>query len=104
MRQAARKRGASDRYGRSFVAGRSFKLRPELIRRRLDDTRAQPGFCLRKNTIRSANAVVSDRKLPIRPCGIIPDDYLAITLAVKCMLQRIHYKFGDDQAEALGIT
>ena len=86
MRRAARKRGASDRCSRSFVAGRSFKLRTELLRKRLDDTRAQPGFCLRKNTIRSANAVVSDRKLPIRPYGIISDDYLAITLVVKCML------------------
>jgi hypothetical protein len=104
MRRAPRKLGVSDRYGRSFCVGQGFHFRIELVRARLDDTRAQPSFCLRKDAIRSANAIVGDRKLPIQPCGIIPHDYLTITLVVKCMLQRIHYKFCDDQAEALGVT
>src|SRR5260370_6539039 len=74
------------------------------MRERLDDTRAEPRFCLRKGALRSVNAVVGDRKLPIHPCGIIPDDYLTITFVVKCMLQSVHYKFCDDQAEALCIA
>jgi hypothetical protein len=35
-----RKRGASDRHGRSFWAGQSFHLGIKLLRERLDDTRA----------------------------------------------------------------
>src|SRR5258708_2858076 len=37
-----RKRGASDRHGRSFWAGQGFHLGIELLGERLDDTRAEP--------------------------------------------------------------
>jgi hypothetical protein len=75
------------------------------MRERFDDTGPEPGFCLGKDAVRPANAVVGDRDLPIRPCGIIPDRYLTGTLvAGKCMLQRIHDELRDDQADALGVT
>jgi hypothetical protein len=87
------KRGVSDRHGRSFRAGHGFHLGTELLSERLDDTRAEAGFCLSKDAVRPAYPVVSDRKLPIHPCGIIPDGYPAIALVVgERMLQSIHDK------------
>ena len=75
------------------------------MRERLDDARAQPGFYLSKDAVRPANPVVGDRKLPIRPCGIISDGYPAICpVARKPMLESIHHKLSDDQAEAPGLT
>ena len=59
------KSGVSDRHGRSLWAGQSFNLGTELLRERLDDARAEPGFWLSKDAVRLANPIVSDRKLPI---------------------------------------
>jgi hypothetical protein len=38
------KSGVGDRHGRSLWAGQSFNLGTELLRERLDDARAEPGF------------------------------------------------------------
>src|ERR1019366_2743078 len=99
------KSGVSDRHGRSLWAGQSFNLGTELLRERLDDARAEPGFWLSKDAVRLANPIVSDRELPIRSIDIIRDGYPAIDfIGGERMLQSIHDKFGGDQAEALGLT
>jgi hypothetical protein len=48
------KSGVSDRHGRSLWAGQSFNLGTELLRERLDDARAEPGFWLSKDAVRLA--------------------------------------------------
>jgi hypothetical protein len=64
-----------------------------------------PVFWLRKDAVRPAGPVVSDRKLPIRSIDIIGDDYPPIDfIGGERMLQGIHHKLGGDQAEALGLT
>jgi hypothetical protein len=60
-----------------------------------------PGFAWAKDAIRPANPVVDHRELPIRPRGIVFDGYARIALAGwECVLERVHDKLGDDQAEA----
>ena len=99
------KSGVSDRHGRSLRAGQSFNLGTELLRERLDDARAEPGFWLSKDAVRLANPIVSDRKLPIRSIDIICNGYPTIDfINRKGMLHSIYDKFGGDQAEALGLT
>src|ERR1700719_1065792 len=73
-----RKGGVSDRYGRSLGPAHNLDLGAELMRERVDDGRAEPGFCLGNGAVRSANSVVNDRKLPIRPSDLIGDRYLAM--------------------------
>jgi hypothetical protein len=61
------KSGVSDRHGRSLWAGQSFNLGTELLRERLDDARAEPGFWLSKDAVRLANplsAIESFQSVP----------------------------------------
>jgi hypothetical protein len=55
----------SDRHGRSLRAAQSYNLGIELLRKRVDDAGAKPGFWLGKDAVRFSNPVVNDRKLPI---------------------------------------
>jgi hypothetical protein len=65
------------------------------MRERLDDARAEPSFCLSKDAVRPADPVVSDRKLPIHPRGIISDGYATIAPVVgERMLQSVQHEFG----------
>src|SRR5258707_1760021 len=72
------KSGMSDRHGRSLRAGQSFNLGTELLRERLDDARAEPGFWLSKDTVRLPNSIVGDRKLPICSRNFIRNGDLSI--------------------------
>ena len=95
----------SDRHGRALRAGQSFNLGIELLRKRLDDARAESEFFLSEDAVRLANPIVSDRKLPIRSGHIIRDGDLTFDFIVgERMLQRIHDEFSHDQAETLGLT
>ena len=94
-----------DRDSRTPRAGQCFNLSIELMCKRLDDTGAESDFLLSEYTVLSADPVVGDRKLPVCSGHIIPtliftDDFLV----GKRMLERIHNEFGDDQANALGLT
>src|SRR6266850_3821896 len=72
------KSGVSDRHGRSLWASQSFNLGTELLRERVDDARAEPGFWLSKDTVRLPNSIVSDRKLPICSRNFIRNGDLSI--------------------------
>src|SRR6202162_81987 len=81
------KSGVSDRHGRSLWAGQSFDLGTELLRERLDDARAEPGFWLSKDAVRLANPIVSDRKLPICSGNIIRNgDLPFFCIFAECVL------------------
>jgi hypothetical protein len=54
------KGGVSDRYGRSKRPAQNLNLGIELMRKRLDNGGAEPGLCLGKSAVRSANSVVDD--------------------------------------------
>jgi hypothetical protein len=41
------------------------------LRERLDDAGAETGFSLSEHSVRLADAIVADRKLPVRPSRII---------------------------------
>src|SRR5271157_1885010 len=100
-----RESGVSDRHGRALRAGRSFNGGIELLRKRLDDASPESSLWLSKDTVRLADPIVSDRKLPIRSIDIICDDYPTIDfIGGERMLQSIHNKFGHDQAKTLGLT
>ena len=104
-RNLRRKSSVSDRHSRSLRAAQSFNLGVELLRQRIDDAGAKPGFWLGKDAVRLPNPVVSDRKLPICSGNIIRNGDLPIfCIFVECMLQRIYDEFCDNQSEALGLT
>jgi hypothetical protein len=63
----------SDRKGRSLWGSQGFNLRTELLRERLDDASAEANFWLSKDAVRPSNAIVSDRKFPIRSTDGIGD-------------------------------
>jgi hypothetical protein len=80
----------SDRHGRSLRASQSFNLGTELLRERLDDARAEPGFWLRKDAVRPASPIVGDRKLPICSGNIIRNGDLPIFgIFAECVLELI---------------
>src|SRR5580692_3612021 len=75
------------------------------MRQRLDDSGAEPGLALSETAVRLADAVVRDRKLPIRSNHVICDGDLAFGLLVgKGMFERIHDEFGHDQTEAFSLA
>src|SRR5258708_15266323 len=81
------KSGMSDRHGRSLWAGQSFNLGTQLLRERLDDSRAEPGFWLSEDTVRLPNSIVSDRKLPICSRNFIRNGDLSIfCIFAECVL------------------
>src|SRR6202051_518972 len=81
------KSGVSDRLGRSLWAGQSFNLGTELLRERLDDARAEPGFWLGKDAALPANPIVSNRKLLICSRNFIRNGDLSIfCIFAECVL------------------
>ena len=99
------KSGMGNRYRSSLGAAHNVNPGFELLGERVDDAGAQAGFCLRKDTNRRADPVVRNRKLPIRSGDGESDGYLTIGSVVgEGVLERIQYEFGDDQAEAYGLT
>ena len=96
----------SNRHGRAPRARQGFNLGIELLRQRLDDARAKPGFSLSEHAVRRlADPIVGDRKLPVRSAHVICDGDLAFVLiAGKGVFQCIHDEFGHDQAETLRLT
>src|SRR5579872_2365231 len=100
-----RKSGVGNQYRGTLGAAHHVYPGFELLGERVDDAGAQAGFCLRKDTDRCANPVVSNRKLPIRSSDRKSDGYLPIDSVVgEGVLERIQNEFGDDQAEAYGLT
>ena len=94
-----------DRDNRTARAGQCFNLSIKLMCKRLDDTGAESDFLLSEDTVMSANPVVGDRKLPVCSGYIVPNaDFTDDFLVGKRMLEHIHNEFGDDQANALGLT
>src|ERR1700719_1179906 len=82
-----KKSGVRDRHGCSLWASKSSNLGTELLRERLDDARAEPGFWLSKDAVRLANPIVSDRKLPICSGNIIGNGDLPIFgIFAECVL------------------
>jgi hypothetical protein len=99
------KRGVSDRDGRSLWASQSFNLGTELLHERRDNACTESGFWLRKVAVQPPNPIVRDRKFPIRSGHIERDCDLTFDCFIEeRMLQCIDDEFGDDKAEALGLT
>ena len=95
----------SDRHGRALGTGQGFNLGIELLRKRLDDAGAEPGFWLSKDAVRPANPIVGNRKFPIRSGHIVRDGDLTVDFFVgERVFQSIHDEFGHDQAETFGLT
>ena len=95
----------SDRHGRSTGAAQRFNLGIELLGKGVDDAGAKSGFSLSENAVRFSNAVVGDRKLPIRSGNVeCNGDLPVVCIFVEGMFYRIDDEFGDDQSEALGVT
>ena len=91
----------SDRYGRALGPGCGRELGVELMGEGLDDAGAKSGLSLSENTVRLADPIIGDRKLPIRSDHIIGDGDPASDLFVgKRMLERVHDELGHDQAES----
>src|SRR6185295_6254453 len=100
-----RESGVGDRHGRAPRVGQCFNLGIELMRKRFDDAGAESDFLLSKDVILSANPVVGDRQLPVRSGPIITNaDFTDDFLVGKRMLESIHNEFGDNKADALGLT
>src|ERR1700676_2259492 len=75
------------------------------MRQRLDDTGAESGLSLSEAAVPLANAIVGDRKLPIRSDHVIGDGDLAFGLIVgEGVLERIHDQFSHDQAKTLSLA
>jgi len=69
------------------------------------DAGAESDFLLSEDAVLSANPVVGDRQLPVRSGPIITNaDFTDDFLVGKRMLESIHNEFGDNQADALGLT
>ena len=89
----------SDCDTRSVMVCDGFHNGIELLRQRFDNSRAEPGFWLGKNTVNLSDPIVVDRKLPVRSFDLKGDDDAGIGFfSWKCMLAGIHDEFRRDQA------